>query len=452
MDDLQGLLAQFQPTDEDRKRARQQALMAASLSLLGRPKGAEYQSLGQAGLLGMGLYNQALGSIPQQRLEAAKAGMGLQELMLKQRAMQQDEAARKVTSDFLSNQNGSGTSQAPIAAATGGGSPKSMLADKYEALSQELMRRGYPEQAQKYMDISSKLRPKLKDTKTLTRGGERVTVNLYDDGSTEVLPYGADKEKAVQVNTGSQIIAADPYNLQPLPGGAAFDKTMTPGEVASNQIAQGQLAVSQGNLSVAQGNAATSRGQLAETTRHNQATEGNAATTLAKQAEKEQKMNRGQVDMADRVLGMVDQALPEVGMTTTGFGGAALGIVPGTPAYNLKAKIDSIKANLGFEQLQAMRNSSPTGGALGNVSEMEIKFLQSSVANLDTAQSPKEMRDALMQVQKHLRNVKALIQQGQAQGATPTAAPTGGKSVVRTGTYNGRRVVQYSDGTTEYAQ
>ena len=110
------------------------------------------------------------------------------------------------------------------------------------------------------MDIAAKLRPKLKDTKTLTRGGERVTVNLYDDGSTEVLPYGADKEKAVQVNTGSQIIAADPYTLQPMAGGATFDKTMTPGEAASNQIAQGQLAVSQGNLAVAQGNAATSRG------------------------------------------------------------------------------------------------------------------------------------------------------------------------------------------------
>ena len=97
MDDLQGLLAQFQPTEEDRKRARQQALMAASLSLLGRPKGAEYQSFGQAGLLGMGLYNNQLAGIPQQRMESLKTYAGLQELLQKQRefALKEQQANRR---------------------------------------------------------------------------------------------------------------------------------------------------------------------------------------------------------------------------------------------------------------------------------------------------------------------------------------------------------------------
>jgi hypothetical protein len=72
--------------------------------------------------------------------------------------------------------------------------------------------------------------------------------------------------------------------------------------------------------------------------------------------------------------------------------------------------------------LQAMRNASPTGGALGQVSDAENKLLASTVANLDANQSESQLRDNLAQVQKHLTRVKQLIQQG-GGGQGMTVAP-----------------------------
>ena len=60
-------------------------------------------------------------------------------------------------------------------------------------------------------------------------------------------------------------------------------------------------------------------------------------------------------------------------------------MVPGTEAQATAAKLDTIKANIGFDKLQKMRDASPTGGALGQVSERELGFLQSlsSVASIN---------------------------------------------------------------------
>lgn len=72
---------------------------------------------------------------------------------------------------------------------------------------------------------------------------------------------------------------------------------------------------------------------------------------------------------------------------TTGFGGAISSAVPGTPAYDLKLSIDTLLANAGFDALQEMRNNSPTGGALGQVTERELGLLQSTVSPIYLSQS-----------------------------------------------------------------
>ena len=60
----------------------------------------------------------------------------------------------------------------------------------------------------------------------------------------------------------------------------------------------------------------------------------------------------------------------------TGFG-AWLKDVPNTQAKGTAGMIATIKANIGFAELNDMRQASPTGGALGQVSNKEIDFLQS---------------------------------------------------------------------------
>jgi hypothetical protein len=69
---------------------------------------------------------------------------------------------------------------------------------------------------------------------------------------------------------------------------------------------------------------------------------------------------------------------------------SAESFVIGTPMYALKAEmIEPFKKRLGLEQLTKMRQSSPTGGALGQVSNEEGTRLESIFGSLDPAASPR---------------------------------------------------------------
>ena len=71
---------------------------------------------------------------------------------------------------------------------------------------------------------------------------------------------------------------------------------------------------------------------------------------------------------------------------TTGLG-SIMSVMPGSDAGNLASTLNTIKANIGFDKLQAMREASPTGGALGQVSDRENTLLQSVLGSLDQSQS-----------------------------------------------------------------
>jgi hypothetical protein len=62
-----------------------------------------------------------------------------------------------------------------------------------------------------------------------------------------------------------------------------------------------------------------------------------------------------------------------------------------------QARYDKIRAGAGFSALQAMRDASPTGGALGNVSNQEGAKLEQSVAAFAQNQDADDLRDALRQ-------------------------------------------------------
>lgn len=93
---------------------------------------------------------------------------------------------------------------------------------------------------------------------------------------------------------------------------------------------------------------------------------------------------------ADRIINTVDEAIPLVGFTTAGVAGALN--IPGTDGRNLEEALKTIKANLGFDRLQQMRDASKTGGALGQVAVKELEALQASIASLDRGQSPDTLR------------------------------------------------------------
>ena len=96
---------------------------------------------------------------------------------------------------------------------------------------------------------------------------------------------------------------------------------------------------------------------------------------------------------ADLVLEDIGRAMDiatESPILTTGLGGQFLSKIAGTSAADLESLLVTIKSNIGFDRLQRMRQESPTGGALGNVSDKEIKTLQAVMGSLEQAQSDKQ--------------------------------------------------------------
>ena len=81
----------------------------------------------------------------------------------------------------------------------------------------------------------------------------------------------------------------------------------------------------------------------------------------------------------------------------TGIVGA-LPNIPGMEGADAQAKLNTLKSQVGFGVLQAMRNASKTGGALGNVSDAEGKRLEANLAALENAQSEKQMRESLQKI------------------------------------------------------
>ena len=66
----------------------------------------------------------------------------------------------------------------------------------------------------------------------------------------------------------------------------------------------------------------------------------------------------------NRVVQSAQSLLNQVNNQTVGFAGIASSKIPGTPAYNFKSQLDTLKSNIAFGALQQMRNASKTGGAL----------------------------------------------------------------------------------------
>jgi hypothetical protein len=122
------------------------------------------------------------------------------------------------------------------------------------------------------------------------------------------------------------------------------------------------------------------------------------------------------------VTDKIDQALNQSGMWTTGVLGAMGTALPGSPAYDLRETLKTIKANIGFEELQLMRDNSPTGGALGSITERELAFLQSTVASIEQAQSEAQLRDNLVMLRQYL--AMSAAQRRQAFGSQFGTEPT----------------------------
>jgi hypothetical protein len=287
VDDVLGLLG---PSPQDQDAARRQGILFASLGLLGAPKGGEWAAIGKAGQQGLLARQQFLDNAQAQKLHAMQLRETALDYLNKQfqyndaelLRQQQMEAARRFAPGGLQptlgtmptatagtpatmpdapgfgmNDRGIGPNPrtslqppamleslpGPTASNAGGqgGAPGGMpdrrqMAARLSAIGDYWSSVGRMQQADTYYKAAQAAMPQLKDQKVYTQNGQRVVVNVYNDGSTEVAPYGPDQEKAHFANLGNRTVALDPITGQPVAGAPAYAMGQSPDSAASNQI------------------------------------------------------------------------------------------------------------------------------------------------------------------------------------------------------------------------
>lgn len=118
--------------------------------------------------------------------------------------------------------------------------------------------------------------------------------------------------------------------------------------------------------------------------------------------------------------------------------GIAAGRLPGVTSAGREAEAlyNKIVARGGFQELQNMRNASPTGGALGNISNQEGAQLRQAFAAIDRTQDAASVRKAIADAVEQLQGSKSRVREAydmtyeykQPSGAAPALAPAATKS------------------------
>ncbi len=120
-------------------------------------------------------------------------------------------------------------------------------------------------------------------------------------------------------------------------------------------------------------------------------------------------------ERSKRTLDSVKELKGKVGRWTTGMGGVAMRNIPETDARNFASELNTLKANIAFNELTQMREASKTGGALGQVSNIELQLLESALGALDQGQSPDNLRAQLEKIEGSIERFN------RARGGSATA-------------------------------
>ncbi len=109
---------------------------------------------------------------------------------------------------------------------------------------------------------------------------------------------------------------------------------------------------------------------------------------LEEKSEKADKIKETATNLVLDEIGIARELVEGQSLTSpaTGITGGIVSNIDSTRAGALKNRLTTIKASIGFDKLQSMRDASPTGGALGQVSEFENRLLQAVFGSLEQSQ------------------------------------------------------------------
>jgi hypothetical protein len=105
----------------------------------------------------------------------------------------------------------------------------------------------------------------------------------------------------------------------------------------------------------------------------------------------------------DRLTNLVEE--DPVLNPVLGVSGVIASRIPGSNRVNAESLAETIRANVGFDRLQQMREASPTGGALGQVSNQELNTLQAVLGNLSFSQSQDQLLRNLDRLKEIYSNI-----------------------------------------------
>ena len=117
------------------------------------------------------------------------------------------------------------------------------------------------------------------------------------------------------------------------------------------------------------------------------------------------------IGQAENISGVAQEAGRQVGAGTTGFF-SPLKWIGGTTAADLAGNLETIKSDAFVSNITEMRQNSPTGGAVGNVSDKDLEMLQSLQTSFRQNLKPTTLRANLKKYQKIRAKVVADAKRG----------------------------------------
>ena len=115
------------------------------------------------------------------------------------------------------------------------------------------------------------------------------------------------------------------------------------------------------------------------------------------------------LDEISSVRNMVENQGPLT--PVTGFMGARMRSVEGSPAFDMAQRISTIKGNTAFTRLEQMREASKTGGALGSITEGELELLSNTLGALNPDMSDAEFLRTLTRLEETYTNIMNKLMQ-----------------------------------------
>lgn len=435
--------------------AGQGLLSAVGAGLAGARRGAPLNTIG-AGMLG-GLQGYASAQDQQAQMKRMDQQNKLFDMTMQQHQAAQDAAKR--SQEAAAARQGYLGSVGRVTSPVVGAAPNQFDPMKWMQLG------GSVEEAKSLASSGNWGKSAIKDYKEIRNPDGSVSIVGFDEYGDQKQTGATPYKDAKFQDFGGYVGSIDPITGKVTKLG---NKTMTPGELASNAVARGNLVVAQDRLRFEQGGGldgggASQNGLVKQYGKppagYRWKPDGSMEFVPGGPADQKaqlQKSGEGTVgsvvaDLRDkyRILDSENAIVSENNKWGTNIGarigssgvGQMFGGAVGTKAQSARDSIAMTRPLL----LQSIMKA--TGMSAKQMdSNAELKMY------LATATDPTLGLQANMEA---LDRIEALYgggsQQPPANRAAPKPAAPTGRTVVRTGTMNGRKVVQYSDGSTEYA-